>query len=288
MSLTSEIRRHFGKDDESGIKKLQEDIQKVYKDIDEENKNKCRSDIELICEDLNEVYMDEDNETMVIEAIRSLSYHQSLPWFRKMFTRLLSFLEEDYYLRTDAMRRVLDCGWASNESYAISEDHKADSFVKKILPDIVEDYYLDIPDDELEGELLDLKMQAKIKRFFLGRYVLRQPQCLDIVKDKYQYLYKVLEKEIEAIEQRPGNYEKELENEILILSKKAAADEGKSAVNKDLLHENLIETYYKNLTLEYPQYEAEFDQEMNRWKIVRGNDLCPCGSGKKFKKCHGA
>ena len=32
MSLTSEIRRHFGKDDEGGIKKIQEDIHKVHLD----------------------------------------------------------------------------------------------------------------------------------------------------------------------------------------------------------------------------------------------------------------
>jgi preprotein translocase subunit SecA len=24
------------------------------------------------------------------------------------------------------------------------------------------------------------------------------------------------------------------------------------------------------------------------WKSVGRNDPCPCGSGKKFKKCHGA
>jgi len=24
------------------------------------------------------------------------------------------------------------------------------------------------------------------------------------------------------------------------------------------------------------------------WSTVRRNDPCPCGSGKKFKKCHGA
>jgi preprotein translocase subunit SecA len=26
----------------------------------------------------------------------------------------------------------------------------------------------------------------------------------------------------------------------------------------------------------------------NQYKNVGRNDLCPCGSGKKFKKCHGA
>ncbi|MCX5761825.1 MAG: SEC-C metal-binding domain-containing protein [Gemmatimonadetes bacterium] len=24
------------------------------------------------------------------------------------------------------------------------------------------------------------------------------------------------------------------------------------------------------------------------WSTVGRNDVCPCGSGKKFKKCHGA
>ena len=171
MSFASEIRRHFGKEDESGIKKLQEDIRKIYKDINDEKKSDCISDIEKVCKDLNEIYMDEDNENMVIETIRSLSFYQNLPWFREDFKRLLSFLEEDYYLRTDAMRNVLDSGWASNESYAFSEDDRGDAFIKKLLPDIVEEFYLDLPEDVLEDELLNLKRDAFIKRFFLGRYI---------------------------------------------------------------------------------------------------------------------
>lgn len=289
MSLTSEIRRHFGKDDESGIKKLKEDIQKIYKDIEEGNKIECTTDIDKICEDLNEIYMDEDNEDVVIEAIQTLSYHQHNPWFRKAFIKLLSFLEEDYYLRTDAMKRVLDSGWASNETYALAEDKKADSFIKKLLPDIVEDYYLDVPEEECEGELLELKRDASIKRFFLGRYILRKPSCLDIIKDRYQYLFRVLEKEVEAVNDRPGTYERELEKEILKWSKKAADEEGtKSFSTTQQLHDSLLDTYYKNLSMEFPDESDELSEECSMWKKIRGNDTCPCGSGKKFKKCHGA
>jgi len=289
MSLASEIRRHFGKDDESGIQKLKEDIQKVYKDIDEENKSKCTQDIEIVCEDLNEIYMDEDNETVVIEAIRSLSFYQSLPWFRKAFVRLLSFLEEDYYLRTDAMKRVLDSGWASNESYAFAEDESADTFVQKLLPDIVDDYYLDLPEENMSNELLELKRDALIKRFFLGRYILRQKDCLDILKDRYQYLYKVLDKEVAAIRENPGSYEKELEKEILRLYIKIAeAENTKTFSSIEQLHESLTDTYYNNLISEYPNEEDELLEEKNLWKHVRSNDKCPCGSGQKFKKCHGA
>ena len=46
--------------------------------------------------------------------------------------------------------------------------------------------------------VIELKRDASIKRFFLGRYILRKPSCLDIIKDRYQYLYRVLEKEVEA------------------------------------------------------------------------------------------
>lgn len=289
MSLTSEIRRHFGKDDESGIKKLQEDIQKIYQDINEEKKSACTSDIEKVCEDLNEIYMDEDNENMVIETIKSLSFYQNLPWFREAFTRLLAFLEEDYYLRTDAMRNVLDSGWASNESYALSEDDKADPFIKKLLPDIVEEYYLDVPEDDLEDELLNLKRDAYIKRFFLGRYIFRNQGCLKILEDNYQYLYKVLEKEIELLKDRPGSYEKELMEDILSLSKKIADAEGiRTYSSISALHESLIDTYYKNLIAEYPDEAGSLRDERAKWINVRGNDACPCGSGRKFKKCHGA
>ena len=289
MSFASEIRRHFGKEDESGIKKLQEDIRKIYKDINDEKKSDCISDIEKVCKDLNEIYMDEDNENMVIETIRSLSFYQNLPWFREAFKRLLSFLEEDYYLRTDAMRNVLDSGWASNESYAFSEDDRGDAFIKKLLPDIVEEFYLDLPEDVLEDELLNLKRDAFIKRFFLGRYIYRNPDCLKILQDKYQYLYKVLEKEIELIKDRPGSYEKKLMEDILRISQKIADAEGiRTYSSISTLQESLIDTYYKNLIAEYPNEADDLRDERSKWLKIRGNDTCPCGSGRKFKKCHGA
>lgn len=289
MSFASEIRRHFGKEDESGIKKLQEDIQKIYKDINDEKKSDCISDIEKVCKDLNEIYMDEDNENMVIETIRSLSFYQNLPWFREAFKRLLSFLEEDYYLRTDAMRNVLDSGWASNESYAFSEDDRGDAFIKKLLPDIVEEFYLDLPEDVLEDELLNLKRDAFIKRFFLGRYIFRNPDSLKILEDEYQYLYKVVEKEIQLIKDRPGSYEKKLVEDILRISQKIADAEGiRTYSSISTLQESLIDTYYKNLIAEYPDEADDLRDERSKWIKIRGNDPCPCGSGRKFKKCHGA
>ncbi|MEK7540115.1 MAG: SEC-C metal-binding domain-containing protein [Patescibacteria group bacterium] len=35
------------------------------------------------------------------------------------------------------------------------------------------------------------------------------------------------------------------------------------------------------------QIASQAPQASNEPKVGR-NDLCPCGSGKKFKKCHGA
>jgi hypothetical protein len=45
------------------------------------------------------------------------------------------------------------------------------------------------------------------------------------------------------------------------------------------------------MTFRIPSTEAvDFVEEQNRQMMVRAgrNDPCPCGSGKKFKKCHGA
>ena len=408
MSLTSEIKRHFGKGDENAPGIILEDIQKIYKDIEEENKSECLTDIEKVCLDLNEGYMDETSEGIVIEAIKNLSFYQSNAWFRKAFTKLLSFLEEDYYLRTDEMRHVLDSGWASNESYAFAEDSKADSFVQKLLPDIVEDYYLGVTiadilkgdfykeisgngaaekeyfegknlginnfeKDNLEKdnlgrenlgkenlewenlgkenlgkenlewknlgsknvekenlskkksgrenttkenfplenigkrdpgngksdkeflykerylELLELMLKARIDRFYLGRYILTKRDCLDLIRNNYHYLYKVLEKEFLEIKKNPGNYEKELKKEILELSNIVAKERNaNSNLNMESLHKSLLDTYYKNLIAEYPSKKDTINAEKLSWQNVRCNDLCPCKSGKKFKKCHGA
>jgi preprotein translocase subunit SecA len=43
----------------------------------------------------------------------------------------------------------------------------------------------------------------------------------------------------------------------------------------------------RNLTTNHPEEGAAAAQPQRRKKVGR-NDLCPCGSGKKYKNCHGA
>ena len=49
---------------------------------------------------------------------------------------------------------------------------------------------------------------------------------------------------------------------------------------------NNYESDEKNEPFQYSR--AEFDPKDPRtWGKVARNDLCPCGSGKKYKHCHG-
>ncbi|MGI9407060.1 MAG: SEC-C metal-binding domain-containing protein, partial [Hyphomicrobiaceae bacterium] len=44
-----------------------------------------------------------------------------------------------------------------------------------------------------------------------------------------------------------------------------------------------------NQTVRFRQAAAELDpNDPSTWGKVARNSQCPCGSGKKFKKCHGA
>ena len=42
-------------------------------------------------------------------------------------------------------------------------------------------------------------------------------------------------------------------------------------------------------TIDYKQEEVEFDRyyKIHQQWMKSGNDKCPCGSGKKYKNCHG-
>ena len=56
----------------------------------------------------------------------------------------------------------------------------------------------------------------------------------------------------------------------------------KNDLIKLLLNLNIITTENENENI-----KKKDDEENNNFKKVGRNDKCPCGSGKKFKFCHG-
>jgi preprotein translocase subunit SecA len=55
--------------------------------------------------------------------------------------------------------------------------------------------------------------------------------------------------------------------------------------NMNLIEELLSEFKNKHDTLEAARIPA--NGEANKYKNVSKNEPCPCGSGKKYKRCHG-
>ena len=56
----------------------------------------------------------------------------------------------------------------------------------------------------------------------------------------------------------------------------------KNDLIKLLLNLNIVTTENENENI-----KKKGDEENNNFKKVGRNDKCPCGSGKKFKFCHG-
>ena len=53
-------------------------------------------------------------------------------------------------------------------------------------------------------------------------------------------------------------------------------------------HHNKDENINKNKTIINKTKNIEIDpNNPNTWGKVGRNELCPCGSGKKYKNCHG-
>ena len=52
--------------------------------------------------------------------------------------------------------------------------------------------------------------------------------------------------------------------------------------------EERIKTRHEKAALNYNRGESRSSQTITKGKKVGRNDSCPCGSGKKYKKCCGA
>ena len=57
-------------------------------------------------------------------------------------------------------------------------------------------------------------------------------------------------------------------------------------MSRDLKHQSLELTFKKVAELEF-ENDEDNNVSNNNFKKVGRNEKCPCGSGKKFKHCHG-
>jgi hypothetical protein len=207
-----------------------------------------------------------------------------------MFYDFISFLEKDFYFSTDKIRTIVDAAYASNESYRLSEDKKADPLLKAAFPEIADDYYAGLLSDKEESPedsgsisaeedkdaVLDgkLEREADVLRWFVIRYKIGREEQLSYIEKSYPHLYSVMSSEFNN---PPG------EAEDKILTGLAAA----YRQSRSMVAGTLTKGLYQNLKKLFPERTEELSEEEELWENVKSNDPCPCGSGKKYKKCHG-
>ena len=78
-----------------------------------------------------------------------------------------------------------------------------------------------------------------------------------------------------------------------ILNSSEDGEDGEVEFIAKLIYDGKIETLHELSEFEridgaWLYVQGEFKNENNRVKKISKNEPCPCGSGKKFKRCHGA
>ncbi|WP_026508648.1 YecA/YgfB family protein [Butyrivibrio sp. MC2013] len=240
----------------------------VKKDVEAGDKERCREDMRRLYAYLNGSDIDEDSQKSIISSVMVLSSLQDRAWFRSEFAGYLSFISNDFYLKTAELDRVLDAARASEESYRFFDDKEMDIFIKRVIPLIADHYYG-------EGKAPDNSGDYYINKWYLLKYMEEEQGDLALLQKDYPGLYKC----VEDIGNTSTSY-RSLEIEYLKKIK------GVTAPGIDL-YRRLISSYYDNMQKIYPQRKDEYDQKRILWDKASGNDHCPCGSGRKFKKCHG-
>ena len=258
-------------------------LNSIQTNVDDDDAKECSKNMDSLSLCLNDLYMDEDKEEKLVYLIRILSNCQKKEWFVPIFGKFITFLDQDYYLKTDDIKKEIDCAFASNESYLFDLDEEFETFFKNMISRIAAFFY------DKEGSGLD-ETSAIVTKWMILHYVFDEgnKDVLTKLKNTYPHLYKsvadivgrVLVKEISVYE------ENRLVDEFVQAGKEADSSVKYPETRKEA-YDFLSSIYYTDLVKTHPLKKEEAYERAKLWENVKMNDLCPCGSGKKYKKCHG-
>ena len=211
---------------------------------------------------------------------RNLSYLSTaltVRTFREPFGSLVREIEERGYLLNSEQYYIIENAYRSVESYEYHEDNAISAMMESFLSSESR-----VPMSGDDGPDANEELTALSYEWYMTRYLENHGEELMYVAEKYPHSYIRIVTFLDQLQMLGADGMRSA-----ILDKLETFDEIK--VPRSALEAGMEEAYQKALRRKKePVYIAEGNVTYKRnAKKILHNDPCPCGSGKKYKKCHG-
>ncbi|HAB93321.1 MAG TPA: hypothetical protein DCF49_00920 [Lachnospiraceae bacterium] len=226
---------------------------------------------------LSTVTMDARMKENLARNIAYLSRALTARTFRIPFRSLVREVEEQGYLLDSEQYYIIENAYRSVESYEYHEDNAVSALMESFLSAESRAPMAGAGEEEHEAKLTALSYE-----WYMTRYIEKHGEELLYVAEKYPHSYMRAVTFLDQLQRLGPEGMREA-----ILDQLETFDEIK--VPRDALNAGMEEAYQKALKRKKePVYLSEGSGTYKRSaKKILPNDPCPCGSGKKYKKCHG-
>ena len=196
------------------------------------------------------------------------------PAFREPFVKFVREVEQEGFLLDSPRYYIIDSAYRAEESYRYHDDKNIDAFMESFLSAEARDQ------SEIDSDAARATQLAY--EWYMTKCVEEYAEMLLYVAENYPYSYTRIVTFLDQL----MTFGPEKTREFIL--DRLEKDEGVK-VGRDEIAAGLDESY-KNVrnAKKQPVYLAEGGVTYKRSaKKIMPNDPCPCGSGKKYKKCHG-
>ncbi len=232
------------------------------------------ADLDLYKSFLEKADLTPDMQNRLAGNIAYWSSLLTVPSFRGLFVDFVKHVELEGWLMDSPRAFIIDSAYRSAESYRYHEDKKVDAFMESFLSAEA--------GSQDETNKKPVRATQLAHEWYMSKCVDEYAEMFLYVAEQYPYSYM---RTVTFLDQLRTFGPEKIRDLILDrLEEEELVKGDRAAVIEDL------ERSYKSLreAKKQPVYLAEGGVTYRRnAKKIMPNDPCPCGSGKKYKKCHG-
>ncbi|MDO5133931.1 MAG: tetratricopeptide repeat protein [Eubacteriales bacterium] len=231
-------------------------------------------DLDLYRRFMAETEMTPEMKNHLTSNIAYWSTLLTIPVFRDPFVKFVKDVEQEGYLLDSPGYSIIDSAYRAEESYRYHEDKNVDAFMES---------FLSAESGDQDGDGSDSARAVQLAHeWYMSKCVEEYSQMLLYVAEQYPYSYARTVTFLEQLQTSGPGKMRESILDRLQEEKIVKAERDTVAAELDKAYKNV------RSARKQPVYVAEGSVTYKRsTKKIMPNDPCPCGSGKKFKKCHG-